>query len=157
MILPTLSPELTLLYEKKEDLLLKKFFPHGAKQNSTEIYETIISLGKLLPKSDNSIQISKNLVEGCQSVAYLSSTISSDGIIHYEVSSEALISAGLAALLFAIYQDEPASLILHCPPAFIQKLGLHSSLSPGRSNGLASLYSRMKQDAIKLLIYNISN
>ena len=39
-----------------------------------------------------------------------------------------------------------------CPPHFLEELGIHASLSPSRSNGLASLFLRMKQHALNFLV-----
>lgn len=152
MLLSHSSSELCDLYEKKEQALMEKFSEVNDPQ---KVYEIIITLGKSLPIPASSIQTEANLVEGCQSTAYIASELNSESLMLYQIQSEALISAGLAALLFAIYNKEPAALILMCPPSFIQKLGLHSSLSPGRSNGLASLYARMKQDALHLFLNSI--
>ena len=74
------------------------------------------------------------------------------GLLHFQAHSEALISVGLAALLIWAYNEEPPEVILTCPPVFIDTLDLRSALSPSRSSGLASLYLRMKQDALTIMI-----
>lgn len=114
-------------------------------------YEKIIAMGKELPSLDAAYKVDENIVQGCQSVMYLRSHMK-DGKVFFEVSSEALISAGLAALLVFVYSGEPPEAILKIPATYLQDLGIYASLTPGRSNGLSSLYLRMKQDALKFLV-----
>jgi cysteine desulfuration protein SufE len=116
-------------------------------------YEKIIQLGRNLVTYPTEFMVSEKLVKGCQSQMYLHATFS-DGKIYFHVHSEALISAGLAALLLAVYNEETPETVLSCPPLFLEELGIHQSLSPGRSNGLSSLYLRMKQEALNFLVAN---
>ena len=142
------TPELAELFKKKQEKLLSLF----PSMDSQTVYEKIIELGRSLPSPIENIQNSTHLIEGCQSEAYLASSLDSKGNIEYQVFSEALISAGLAALLLMIYNKEPLALILFYPPTFPEILGFANTLSPGRSNGFASMYARMKSDALKLLV-----
>lgn len=114
-------------------------------------YEKIIELGRTLPCFPNELKTEDRLVSGCQSQMYLHASFA-EGRMHFHAYSEALISAGLAALLLAVYHDEPPEVILSCPPQFLEDLGIHGSLSPSRSNGLASLFLRMKREATKFLV-----
>ena len=70
-----------------------------------------------------------------------------DGNLTFSAHSDALISAGLAAILIDFYNGATPEEILSTPPTFLKKLGIISSLSPGRANGLASLYHRIHQTA----------
>jgi cysteine desulfuration protein SufE len=141
--------EVLYLYEQKHEALLQKF---SSLKDPKEIYEKLIELGRTLPSLPDSLKTAENLVLGCQSEVYLLAEIDSDGKMIYHIGSEALISSGLAALLLLVYQGEPAEMTMLCPPLFISDLGLGKSLSPGRSNGLASIYARMKQEATKLYL-----
>ena len=114
-------------------------------------YEKLIELGRGLPPYPAALKTSDRLVKGCQSEMYLDVSFS-EGRLHFQAYSEALISAGLAALLLAVYDDEPPEAVLSCPPRFLDELGVHGSLSPSRSNGLSSLFLRMKQEALNFLI-----
>jgi cysteine desulfuration protein SufE len=115
-------------------------------------YQKLIELGRSAPSLAPEFKTSDNIVDGCQSTMYLRSYLSDDGTILFEAESEALISSGLAALLIAVYSNELPDVILTCPPLFIDEIGIRASLTPGRSNGLSSMYLRMKQDALKLLV-----
>ena len=119
-------------------------------------YEKIIALGRQLPPFPQELKLPGSLVKGCQSQMYLYSTLI-DGKVHFQVHSEALISSGLAALLLAVYDDESPETVLGCPPLFLDELAIHGSLSPSRSNGLSSLFLRMKQDAVNFLIQATKN
>jgi cysteine desulfuration protein SufE len=114
-------------------------------------YEKIIELGRQLPAYPLELKTPEHLVKGCQSAMYLHTQLI-DGKVQFLAFSEALISSGLAALLLAVYNDESPEAILSCPPDFLEELGIHGSLSPGRSNGLASLFQRMKQEALNFLM-----
>ncbi|MES2200599.1 MAG: SufE family protein [Chlamydiota bacterium] len=152
MDLPIQTPDLLTLYQKKHRDLLTLF---SSCKTLESIYEKIITLGKTLPKPAEKLLEEKtedHVVKGCQSVVLIFSQIDSEGKMFYHIDSDALISSGLASLLLFMYQGESAEFILFCPPLFIGELKLNITLSPGRSNGLASMYSRMKQDALKLFL-----
>ncbi len=114
-------------------------------------YQKIIELGRQLPAFNPDARLPANLVPGCQSVMYLEATLQNN-LLFLNADSEALISKGLAALLIYVYSGETPDTVANCPPAFIQEIGLHNALSPTRSNGLASLYHKMRQEALKHLV-----
>ena len=70
----------------------------------------------------------------------------------FEAEADALISAGLAALLTQVYSGETPETILKCPPTYLDEIGISASLTPNRANGLYSIHLRMKQEALKLLM-----
>ncbi len=133
---------------KKQDSIKDFFKPKG---DIGKNYEKIIELGKSAPSVPDAFKIEDNIVSGCQSIMYLYSYFENGKVI-FLAESEALISRGLAALLVSVYSGESPTTILTCPPVFLEELGIPSSLSPSRSNGLASLFLRMKQDALKFLL-----
>lgn len=114
-------------------------------------YEKIIALGRQQTPLEPTYKVADNLVKGCQSQMYLHSYWSGDSI-HFEAESDALISAGLAALLTNVYSGETPEAILKCPPTYLDELGIGASLTPSRASGLYSVHLRMKQDALKLLV-----
>jgi cysteine desulfuration protein SufE len=118
-------------------------------------YAKIIEMGRQLAPYPIEYRTSERLVKGCQSTMYLHAQLI-NGKVHFLAFSEALISAGLAALLIAVYHDELPEAILSHPPRFLEELGIHNNLSPGRANGLASLFHRMKKEALDFLINNAS-
>lgn len=128
---------------------LKKLFGTCATEDAK--YAKIIDLGKELKPLSNEKKVPENLVPGCQSKMFLHSSF--DGInVLFEGESDALISAGLAAILLKVYNGEAPETILKCPPTYLEELGISASLTPSRANGLYSIHLRMKQDALKWLI-----
>ncbi len=113
-------------------------------------YDAIIDLGKSLSPLPEHYKTVENLVNGCQSQTYLHSFWKGDKIC-FNVCSDALISAGLAALLVIVYDEELPEVIFKHQPTYLEDLGISASLSPNRANGLYSIHLRMQQDVIKLL------
>jgi cysteine desulfuration protein SufE len=116
-----------------------------------ERYALLIQMGKDLPPLPASFRTPENLVPGCQSLLYLKTTFE-DGKLYFHPASDALISAGLAALLSNVYSGETPETILRHSPDFLNHLGIHASLSPNRSNGLSQIHLKMKQAALKFLL-----
>lgn len=114
-------------------------------------YKKIIEFGKKLPLLEEQYKVPENIVKGCQSLMYLRSFIQND-LVYFQASSEALISAGLAALLIYVYSGETPETILTTPPHFLDELGINANLTPSRANGLYSVHLRMKQEALKILV-----
>lgn len=133
---------------EKQNRVIEEF---ASCRDAKERYERIIALGRTQRPLPQEFKIDSNRVEGCQSTMYLH--VRQEGpLLFFESESDALISAGLAALLTRVYSGETAETILTCPPHFLDKLDLKASLSPGRANGLASIHLRMKQEALRLLL-----
>lgn len=135
------------IFQKKCEGLKKIFAPLSTESR----YKTLIEMGKNLPPFPKEWKTPERIVQGCQSTLYLHSHLE-NGEIFFEAAADALISAGLAALLIAVYSGEAPETILKCPPDFIKELGLAASLSPNRSNGLANIHLRMKQEALNFLL-----
>lgn len=127
-------------FQKKCDEIKKKFAPLSVEQR----VQTLMEMGRRLPPC---AQTPDRLVRGCQSSLYLNADLK-EGKLYFTASGDALISTGLAALLIAAYSGESPETILACPPTFITELGIQASLSPNRSNGLAYIHLRMKQEAL---------
>lgn len=132
----------------KSELLVAHFSSLPSKE---ALYGEIMAWGKKLPPFDPAWKTEKNRVGGCQSIMYLHTELEGSQVIFY-AASDALISAGLAALLIEVYSGEPAETILLSPPQFLEDLGIPSVLTPGRANGLESLYLKMKQEALRQLV-----
>ena len=119
-------------------------------QKGEERYAKLIEFWRSRAPYPKGFLTSKYLVKGWQSSTYLRSTIK-DRRMHFFARSDALISAGLAALLLAIYQGEAPETVIKCSPTVLKELNFASYLSPSRANGLSSLYLRMQQDAVKAM------
>lgn len=136
---------MTLL--EKISLLKGQFASCKSKE---EIYAKIMDLGKNLKPLDPADKVPSNLVSGCQSIMYLKSTFL-NGKMFFEADSNALISAGLAYMLISVYSGESPETILLKPPQFLEEMGVYSSLSLNRANGLMNIFLKMKQQAVGCL------
>lgn len=119
--------------------------------SAEEKYAKIIELGRKLPPLREEFCKEENLVSGCQSRMYLHA-FAKNNALFFEAQSDALISAGLAALLIDVYSGETPETILKCAPDYLEEIGIYASLTPSRSNGLYSLHLRMKQEALKAIL-----
>ncbi|MBM3193320.1 MAG: SufE family protein [Chlamydiae bacterium] len=117
-------------------------------KTAEERYELIISLGRKTPAMNPIEKNLKNLVEGCQSKLYLHASFK-EGVLEFSIDSDALISKGLAAVLLMLYDKESPEIIIKHPPTVLAELGIFSSLSPTRVNGLKSLYLKMQKIALQ--------
>jgi cysteine desulfuration protein SufE len=119
--------------------------------NEEAKYSKIIELGRALPRLSPEYKIPELEVKGCQSIMYMRSW-EEEGKIFFQVDSDALISAGLAALLIHVYSGETPETILKCPPHYLEEMGIAAALTPNRANGLYSIHLKMKQDALSHLL-----
>jgi len=133
--------------EKKIESLKDSF----SRLSPEEKIQYLLKLGRSLPLLPDKLKIPTNKVAGCQSILYLASRLD-DGKIIFCACADALLSAGLAALLISVYSDELPQTILNTPPNFLVDCGILSTLTPSRSNGLAHIHQRMKADALKFLV-----
>ena len=109
-----------------------------------EKYEHIISLGRELAPMDEADKVDDNLIKGCQSRVWLAARKSDDGHVTFTADSDAIITKGLAALMVRVLSNAPAVDIASAKLSFLDEIGLHSHLSPTRSNGLQSMVKQMK-------------
>jgi cysteine desulfuration protein SufE len=127
-------------FKEKEKKLLDLFL--GSDQPEKK-YRVLVDLGQKLPKTKKESFSDADIVEGCQSLMFLKGK--KEGVnLYFEVYSEALISSGLAYLLINFYNGETPEIILKTPPSFLTQLDIAASLTPGRSNGLAALYHKIR-------------
>jgi cysteine desulfuration protein SufE len=109
-----------------------------------EKYEHIISLGRDLAPMDESDKVEDNLIKGCQSRVWLAARKGDDGHVRFTADSDAIITKGLVALMVRTLSDAPAADIAGANLSFLDEIGLHSHLSPTRSNGLQAMVKQMK-------------
>jgi cysteine desulfuration protein SufE len=93
---------------------------------------------------DEALKIDKYRVSGCQSQVWMHAGLQSDGLVHFQVASDALIVKGLIALLMKLYNLQTPETILQTDPTFMEAIGMAEHLSMTRRNGLASMLKQMK-------------
>jgi cysteine desulfuration protein SufE len=118
-----------------------------------ERYRYVIELGKSLPSMPEELKTPTTKVSGCASQVWIFAqpdigprgpTLSLAG------DSDALIVKGLMAVAFAVFEDRTLPEISATDAvAVFDKLGLREHLTPQRSNGLASMVTRIKADAAR--------
>ncbi|MDC1319833.1 SufE family protein [Litorivicinus sp.] len=116
-------------------------------------YQYLIDLGKELAPLNPSEMNDANLVRGCQSNVWMLTEGDADNMI-IRATSDAAIVSGLIALVIRLYSGASAQEIVQTKPDFIGAIGLSQHLSPTRANGLASMLTRVKSEAIKKVAAN---
>jgi sulfur transfer protein SufE len=101
-------------------------------------YALLIELGNSLAPLDDKYKTESNLIEGCQSRVWLQADYS-DGLIHFQGESDAVIVKGIVSLLIKIISGHTPDEILNADLYFVDKIGLKEHLSPTRSNGLVAM------------------
>ena len=134
--------------EQKQEKIKAEFAKCSSQE---EIYLNIIEWGRKLPHMDENLRTKEALVSGCQSEMFLSSSCE-EGKLFFTAYSDALISAGLAALLLYVYNGETPETLLTHPPRFLDEAGIRASLSPTRSNGLANIFLQMQRESLNYII-----
>ena len=121
-------------------------------------YRYIIELGRTLPPLSETERTPANKVQGCASQVWIASHVKNETgepVLSFAGDSDALIVKGLIAIIFMLYSHRPASEILATDAhAVFAALGLKEHLTPQRSNGFASMVTRIKFDARQALARN---
>ena len=117
-----------------------------------EKYEHIISLGRELAPMDEADKDDDNRIKGCQSRVWLAARKGDDGHVTFTADSDAIITKGLVALMVRVLSDAPAADIAGANLSFLDEIGLHSHLSPTRSNGLQAMVKQMKLYGLALTV-----
>lgn len=110
-------------------------------------YAYIIEIGKKIPELSSEFKTEENIIRGCQSKVWMTSTLE-DSIVTYRADSDAIIVKGLIGLLLKTFSGHTPDEIISTEPYFIEKIGMSQHLSMTRSNGLASMVKQMKLDAL---------
>jgi len=118
-------------------------------------YRYVIELGQKLEPLQPEDYSEDHKVRGCVSQVWLVTEQDGDRarpVLKFRGDSDAHIVRGLIAILIALYSGKRADEIaqLEAEKVFDQ-IGLREHLTPQRSNGLASMVQRVKQDAAAAL------
>ena len=112
-------------------------------------YQMLIDLGSDLAPLPEQYKTEQNLIDGCQSRVWIQCS-TTDGLMHMQADSDALIVKGIVALLLRVLNDQRPKDVLAADLYFIDRIGLRDHLSPTRSNGLLAMVKQIKAYALAL-------
>ena len=110
-------------------------------------YQMLIDLGNELDTLDEQYKNNQNLIDGCQSRAWIQCDYK-DGKLYFTADSDALIVKGIIALLIQVISGHTPTEILDAELYFIDRIGLKDHLSPTRSNGLLAMIKQIRAYAL---------
>ena len=110
-------------------------------------YDYLISLAETLPAIDPAHRTEQYLISGCQSRVWVDARLE-QGKIYYTADSDAIITKGIIALLIRVMSGRTPQEVLDTELYFIDAIGLQSTLSPTRANGLLSMIKQMRLYAL---------
>ena len=110
-------------------------------------YEYLIDLGREVPLAEEADKTDANLIDGCQSRVWLTSSTDEEGALHFKADSDAIITKGIISLLIRVFEGQKPADILAAELYFIDAIGLKENLSPTRAGGLAAMIKRIREIA----------
>ena len=106
-----------------------------------------MELGDQLAEFPEEEKKEDNIIKGCQSKVWLTTTFE-DGKVHFHADSNTDITKGLISLLIRVLSGRKASEIINADLYFIEKIGMGNIIGSQRSNGLTAMIKQMKLYAI---------
>lgn len=114
--------------------------------NWEEKYEYLIEMGMDMPAMKPENKVNENLVKGCQSSVWFDVNCQ-DGMMVFEADSDSLVVKGMVAILYKLFNHQPAKDVLEADLSLFEELGLWRHLSSQRSNGLTAMVAHLKSKA----------
>ena len=118
--------------------------------NWEEKYEYLIEMGMDMPAMKPENKVDENLVKGCQSSVWFDVNCQ-DGMMVFEADSDSLVVKGMVAVLYKLFNNQPAKDVLDADLSFFEELGLWRHISSQRSNGLTAMVAHLKAKAADCL------
>ncbi|AKP53868.1 SufE family protein [Cyclobacterium amurskyense] len=128
-----------------QEEIISEFEILGDDKESTIYY--IMELGDQLAEFPEEEKKEDNIIKGCQSKVWLTTTFE-DGKVHFHADSNTDITKGLISLLIRVLSGRKASEIINADLYFIEKIGMGNIIGSQRSNGLTAMIKQMKLYAI---------
>lgn len=109
-----------------------------------ERYRLVIEEGKAMRPLEDALKVPATKVDGCASQVWLHAKIT-DGVLHFDGESDAMIVNGLIAVLRKLYNGLSIKEVLDVDArGAMGRLGLNDHLSAQRSNGLRAMIERIR-------------
>jgi cysteine desulfuration protein SufE len=118
--------------------------------NWEDKYEYLIEMGMDMPAMKPENKVDENLVKGCQSSVWFDVNCQ-DGMMVFEADSDSLVVKGMVAILYKLFNHQPAKDVLEADLSLFEELGLWRHLSSQRSNGLTAMVAHLKAKAADCL------
>lgn len=125
--------------------IIDEFSILGEDRESTIFY--IMELGNQLDAFPEEDKIEENIIKGCQSKVWLT-TSEEDGKVVFHADSNTDITKGLISLLIRVLSNRTPEEIINADLYFIHKIGMGNIIGSQRSNGLAAMIKQMKLFAL---------
>src|SRR3546814_20426821 len=108
----------------------------------------IMEMGNKLSPLEDEFKFENNIVKGCQSKVWLTSSYH-DGRINFRADSNTDITRGLISMLIRIWDQRTPDEILDSDLYFVERIGMRQVVGSQRSNGFASMIKQMKLYALR--------
>ena len=128
-----------------QDEIINEFSLLDGDMEMTVFY--IMELGQKLPTMPEEDKTEENIVKGCQSKVWLTSSLQ-DGTVYFVADSNTAITKGLVSLLTRIFNGQTPGNILSSDLYFMHKIGMERFIGTQRSNGFAAMIKQMKLYAL---------
>ncbi len=128
-----------------QDEIIDEFAILGDDMESIIFY--IMELGQQLPALPEQYKVEENIIKGCQSKVWLTTSMEDDKII-FRADSNTEITKGLISMLIRVLSGQSAESIANADLYFIEKIGMSRVIGSQRSNGFAAMIRQMKLFAI---------
>lgn len=129
----------------RQEEIVSEFELLAGDRESTIFY--IMELGQMLDEMAEDHKTEENIIKGCQSKVWMTSSFE-NGLVNYYADSNTDLTKGLIALLIRVLNGEKPQVIVDTDLDFIQRIGMGSLIGSQRSNGLASMVKQMKLHAL---------
>ena len=121
--------------------------------NTNDKNDYVLDLGKELAPMNEDHKTEATFIHGCQSKAWIHSTLNEAGNMIFTAFSDSLYSKGMIALILRIFEKQTPENILKADLFFMDKVGLSTFVSQKRTGGMAAMIDKIKLDAAKALTY----
>ncbi len=130
-----------------QDEIISEFSLLDGDMEMTVFY--IMELGQKLPEMPEEQKTEENIVKGCQSKVWLTTSLEENKAT-FQADSNTAITKGLVSLLVRIFNGQSPEAILNADLYFMNKIGMDRFIGTQRSNGFAAMIKQMKLYALAL-------
>jgi len=127
--------------EKIQNKIIEEFLPID---DWLDKYDHIVKLARQRAPMPEELKNDASQLPGCQSQVWITADNVENRVI-FKAESDSAITNGIIALLLRVFNNQSPEDIANADLFFLKEIGISASLSPSRSNGVASIMRRFKQ------------